>query len=50
MLQLTMIIFVKYLLKCLFYSSQRIAAKGVLSALPANAVQHGTRYTKPRLK
>ena len=38
MLQLTIIIFVKYLLKCLFYSSQRIAAKGVLSALPANAV------------
>ena len=38
MLQLTIIIFVKYLLKFLFYSFQRITSKGVLSAAPANAV------------
>ncbi len=38
MLQLTIIIFVKYLLKFLFYSSQGITPKGVLSAAPAKAV------------
>jgi hypothetical protein len=35
MLHLTIIIFVKDFLKFVFYSSQRMAVKGVLSASPA---------------
>ncbi len=52
MLQLTIIIFVKYLLKFLFYSSQRITPKGVLSAVPAKAVlaRNEIYQTPPKIR
>ena len=51
MLQLTIIIFVKYLLKFLFYSSQKdCCERGIERTRQLMPFSHGTGSTKPRLK